>query len=140
MTFVALLLAGAAFAEEPAPTTETTTTTTETTAPAEPTTTAETTPAAERVDCATLEADAQKLCMNTQALEKAKAELAKVPDCATKTGEELTRCESTRADLERRIASLDPATAGETTEKPMKRRGKGKRSNSNRMEAESSDE
>jgi hypothetical protein len=109
MSFAALLFAAStAFAEEP-PAAPTTDAAPATEMPAE-TPVVEAPPAPEN-PCANLADDALKVCETARAVEKAQAELASVPDCATLTGDDQTRCTQTRSDLERRIASLQEGTS-----------------------------
>lgn len=81
--------------------------------------------------CAGMADDALKTCEREVAIEKAQNELAQMPDCATKEGDDKTRCDTMKADLERRIVALqDPNAEAGSMGKKGKKAKKAKKSKS----------
>ncbi len=80
------------------------------------------------IDCATLEGDAKAECENKET----EAKLAALGDCSAKDGDDKAACEKEKADLEARLAAAAPTPEGKG--------GKAQRSNTNRMEADVTEE
>lgn len=87
-------------------------------------------PAPAPVDCATLEGDAKTECEKKEA----EAKLEALGDCATKEGDAKAACDKEKAELEAKLAAAPEAPADEG------KGGKAQRSNTNRMEADVTEE
>ncbi|MEZ4240440.1 MAG: hypothetical protein R3F59_30655 [Myxococcota bacterium] len=93
-------------------------------------------PAPTPADCAALTSDAKATCELNVQLTTARTDLAGLGDCAKAEGDAKASCEVKKAELELKITQL---TAQLEPPKDVKG-GKATRSNTNRMEAEASDE
>lgn len=87
-------------------------------------------------DCTKLTGDAKTTCETTAALEVARAALVTLGDCAkVAAAEAKAQCVAKKTELDAKVAELQAKLAP-----PAEKGGKAVRSNTNRMEAEASDE
>ena len=91
-------------------------------------------PAPAPADCSAMTGDAKVQCEKTNALTTLQAELQALGDCTKLTADAKTTCDGKTAELNAKIAALQPPapTDGKS--------GKATRSNTNRMEAETDNE
>ena len=85
-------------------------------------------------DCTALEGDDRSACERANEVTAVKAELTTLGDCSTLEGEAHATCLASKGQLEARLAELQP---------PVPEKGKGgkaKRSDTNRLELDVTDE